>query len=395
MAYNSTPANVYTTLDYTASTIDRRDVSEMLELWAHKDTPFLNRLSWGAETGARSIEWVHEHLGFGFVYNSAAVGSGGTSLVITAIGSATAAEQAKQIHPGTALFVKGVADSGAISGDIGWFLVSAVDASGTLTGAWNASTKCSVAADTAFYIAGSFAQEGSIPDRDTSRTRTLLSNGMAILRQDVRITGSQMATDMHAVANELQHQTKLRLLEMQRDRQMAVLFSKSITRAAGTIGSFAGIAELMVDNATLDTVDIATSSLTETGFNNLVAYLAENGGTPNVAVGSVSQIRKFTGWSADRVRSRVDDRVGGQYITSYLTDTGLTLDLLSVPHFPANCLFVLNTDDFKPRAKSGRKLMLEKLGKVGDYDEWQLLSEFSLEHHGIADGKNGAFLGLS
>ena len=41
------------------------------------------------------------------------------------------------------------------------------------------------------------------------------------------------------------------------------------------------------------------------------------------------------------------------------------------------------------------KLIIEKLGKIGDLDQWQMLSEFSLEHHGIAWGQHGAFLALA
>jgi hypothetical protein len=47
------------------------------------------------------------------------------------------------------------------------------------------------------------------------------------------------------------------------------------------------------------------------------------------------------------------------------------------------------------RAKTGRKLIIEKLGKAGDYDQWQLISEFSLEHHGVKWGQHGAFLKLA
>ena len=127
----------------------------------------------------------------------------------------------------------------------------------------------------------------------------------------------------------------------------------------------------------------------------MVAACFENGGRPNCVVGSVSQIRKFTSWAVDRIRTTADTRVGGQYITQYLTDTGLTLDLVPMMKFPVDMLFILDDSKFSLRAKTGRKLLIEKLGKAGDYEQWQLLSEFTMEHHGVAWGQHGAFLSLA
>ena len=87
--------------------------------------------------------------------------------------------------------------------------------------------------------------------------------------------------------------------------------------------------------------------------------------------------------------------MGGGERTRYLTDTGKTGDLVPMVKFPVDWLFVLDVDKIKLRALKGRKLLLEKLGKVGDYEEWQLLSEFSMEHHGVAQGQHGAFFALS
>jgi len=391
----SIPAGYYSTQSITSST-NKRDVSQLLEVWAHKETPLLNRISWGEESGGLIIEWLHEHLGWGYVEVSAALASGGTVFQATSgIAGLTMAEQTKQIRVGTLMFGKGVADSGEISGDFGWFVCTTIGSSYSVTGAWIASTKTSLAASAKFYIVGSFANEGSDPDRDTSRKRTLLSNKMTILRKDIRMTGSQMSTDMHAVASELQHQTAMRILELQFERERSVLLSWGQDRAADAEGLFKGMLQLLREQNANDWVDISTTSLSESGFNDLVASIAEHGGRPDVVVGPYTQVRKFTGWGADRIRSRPDDRVGGQYVTSYLTDTGITLDLVPLPHFPSSLLFVLDTNKIKLRAKKGRKLVLEKLGKTGDYDQWQLLSEYSLEHHGVAQGHHGGFLVLA
>lgn len=392
----STPSGSYNTLGITSGS-DRRDVSEMLEMWAHKETPFLNRISWGPDSGGLSIEWLTEHTGFGYIETSAAVATGGTAIVIASgVGGLSRAEQVKQINVGTVLMAKGVADSGSESADHAWLIVTTIGTSYSLTVAFMASTTASIAASTKLYIVGAFANEGSTPDRDVSRARTLLSNNFGILRKDIKITGSQMATDMHAVANELQHQTKNRLLAMQFERERALFFSRYQARSTTVAGVMKGILELFIDNiASTDFVDSTTTALSETTFNTMVANLKEAQAMPNVVVGGFTQIRKFTSWATDRIRTTADTRVGGQYITQYLTDTGVTLDLLPLSKFPSHLLFILNTDDIKLRAKTGRKLIIEKLGKVGDYEEWQLLSEYTMEHHGFSWGQHGAFMALT
>ncbi len=59
----------------SGGTTHKRDVSQMLDLWAHTDTPFMNRISWGPDSGGLSIEWLSEHLGWGYIENVSTMGS--------------------------------------------------------------------------------------------------------------------------------------------------------------------------------------------------------------------------------------------------------------------------------------------------------------------------------
>ncbi|MHC4748389.1 MAG: SU10 major capsid protein [Planctomycetota bacterium] len=397
-AYNTDTSSAY---GFTANT-NVRDVSSMLELWAHDQTPLLNRISWGEPSGGLVIEWLHEHLGFGYVTPSAAIACNGTALVCaTGTSPISAAEQGKQLHRGTILVAQGAADSGASeSGDIGWLIVTTVTGDiGSATVAWVSSCTGSVAAATKLYIVGSFVNEGSTPERDVTRKRTLLSNKMTILRRDIRITGSMAQTDMHAVANELNHQTRLRLLEMQFERERSVLLSRGAARTADataeTIGLMNGMLELMRQNRSSAFVDTSTTTLAEDTFNDVYAECVDSGGNPDVVVGAIKHIRKFTAWDKDRVRTRVDQRLGGKYIADYLTDTGEVVTLVGLKKFSPSWLFVIDTSKVKLRAKKGRKLLLSKLGLAGDYMEYQLISEYSMEHHGITDGHHAAFLALT
>ena len=144
----SIPLGYYATTTPTSGTA-KPDVSDMLELWAHKETPFLNRLSWGADSSsADTVDWLTEHLGWRYFETSGAIATNATSLIIASLGTGylTRAQQSKQIRPGTLCWAQGVANSGSASGDNAWFYVTTVGTAGTLDIAMLADQASSIAA---------------------------------------------------------------------------------------------------------------------------------------------------------------------------------------------------------------------------------------------------------
>lgn len=389
VSYHAMSSGYYSTQSITAST-NVRDVSEMLDLWAHEDTPFLNRLSWGADSGGLLVEWLTEHLGWGYYESTAAVGSGSAAIdaMFDPVTSANLSATGKHLlQEGCLLYAytPGNAEHAMI-------VVNCIGGSDSVLFDWLLTS--SVAACTKWYVIGNFANEGSDPRTDNSRTRDILSNKFAILRKDINITGSQAATDMYAVPNELRHQMRLRLIEMQREREMSVLYSSAQARSTTAGSLFNGIFGFM-RGETGSHHDSTTTSFTETAFNNMVASCWENRGNPKVFVASPTITRKFTAWDRSRVRTEPDNYVGGYYVARYLTDIGIEVELLPLRKVPLNLAFLLDTSKINLRAKKGRKAIVEKLGKTGDYEQWQMLSEFSLEFRGYNLGQHGMFSALT
>ncbi len=91
------------TTDIVSGT-EKKDVSDMLDLLALAETPFVNRIGWGAETGGVKIEWISEDLGPGYVVAGSVKASAGTSLQIATVEGLTTAEAARQIQTGTVLY---------------------------------------------------------------------------------------------------------------------------------------------------------------------------------------------------------------------------------------------------------------------------------------------------
>ena len=385
-------ATYHDTLADIGSGTDRRDVSELLDLWAHKETPLLNKLSWGAETTGKTIEWISEHLGYGYLVTLSEAGTATADIVIASSGMGTAALALEQITTGTLLYAYDSTTSA-------YAIIAVSDISGSsidydVIVSSHASTDIAIAAGEKLYIIGDAVNEGSGPRADTSRTRSTLSNNMSILRKDIQITGSMAATGFHAVENELKHQIQMRLKEMQRDREMHILLAATVAQSSTAAGVMNGVLGFL-KGQTGDHIKTTQAALTENAVNDMVAELYENNSTPNVLVVPVIQGRKFTAWDRDKIRTAPDARLAGHFVTKYLTDVGIEIEILMMRQFPANLGFVLDTTKINPRAKSGRKLFIEKLGIDGDRTRYQIISEFSLEMRGYDKGQHGMWQKLT
>jgi hypothetical protein len=389
---NAIVSGAHNTIDLTALTM-KRDVSDMLDLWAHKWTPILNRVSWGSDSGGLAIEWITEHLGYHYIESSGALASAGGEIVIVSGGTGINASDSlsKQLQAGSLLYAYGAA-SAVTSADnflvvltVGSTSARTVSVSHLLTGGGE------IASGTKYYILGHYVNEGSDPFPDTTRPRGVLTNNFSILRKDVKITGSMAATDMYAVENEPRHQIAMRLLEMQLDRERSMLMSKTEARSSTVAGMMKGCYDFLDDYESSSYVDATTTTLTEAAFNDLVSEIWDQGGSPDIFFGHKDQIRKFTQWDQSRVRTSPDAKLSGHHVTRYLTDIGEEIELIPMRKWPPNIAMVLSLDKIKLRAKKGRKLILEKLARVGDYDRWQILSEYSLEMKGYDKGYHGMF----
>ncbi len=373
-----------------------RDVSDMLDLLALAETPFINRVGWGPESGGLLIEWIAEDLGPKFVQNISAIASDFLSIVLNSSDNSISPSDAiQQLGQGTVLYhfasVGGVHTLNVINSTPATVSITMSTIAATSFGA-----QTSAPANDKFYILGRVANAGSRPGQGEPRQRKIASNNFVILRQDVQITGSMQATDMYVTGREDKHQILMRLKEMQRDRESNVLYSGKSSRTSAEAATIGGVLYWLLNNATGANVDTSTTALTRTAFENVIDPVWNNGDASQLtAYGDSKQIGKIVDWDLNRIRSRINDRRGGGHITSYLSRMGVEIDLIPMKKVPTNILFLLDDNKIRLRAKKGRKAIMEKLGKAGDMDDWQILSEFSLEMKGYLHGRHGGFLNLT
>lgn len=403
--HGSSSALFYDTIQIVSNT-NKRDVSDVLDLWVHRRTPFLNYLKWGKESGGTQIEWIAEHQGRGYLISGTEMtGSAVAAIDVTSSDAGNTSAAVNQVTTGAIL----VGYSTDLASHVIFFVHSATATSSASGVVAISSNLCgTVDSGTKLYVLGNFVNEGSEPMDDTTQQREVITNNFAILREDFSITGSMAATDMHAVANETRHQLRMKLLRMQFYRERSIIFSDAnqsgvTARSATDATLFDGVHSFIRQYNTAGTAsttgvtyDRTTRSLTESLFNDMCANLWDAGCMPNVVVGGQKQIRNFTDWDSARVRTAPSAKMAGHHVTKYLTDVGFELDLVPMPDFPYNALYILDTNQIRPRAKKGRKLFTEKLGKVGDFTQWQMLSEYSVECRGATQGTmGGAFAALT
>ena len=393
-----TPASgVETTWDYTAST-DVRDVSEVLDSVYLADTPLMNRLKFGANAKNVKIEWVSDNIGYGYVIlsNGGTVASNASAVIIGTSGLGAVSLALRQINTGTILKTNNTTAT-AVPQTRGYMLVRNPHAGtgvGSMEVDWMSGTAPSEALSdaTTLFILGNAVAEASVPRLDKTRPRSLHSNYTQIFRQDIRMSGTRTSVEMHAVPNELKHQIMLRAKEHKRQLERTYILghkdagSSTSTDDTRTMGGILGFMSGQSGSHVSTDTTLAESSL-----NGVLAAMFDKGATPNVILTGPKQARAFATFDRARVRVEQDSHVAGFYTNHFMSDLGWDLEILVSRWVPTNFLFVLDTAKVVPRALQGRKYILEKLAKVGDYQNWQLIAELTLEMRGYTEAQHGMY----
>ena len=370
----------------------RRDVSEALDLLALAETPFINRVGWGPESGGTSIEWISEDLGPGMLMggNTDSTLAGNASVLMLSIDGLGACHSTLQVKQGSVLYTFASYSASHVFGIITSMPTLGAGLGISITLSLISGGATSLSTQQKWYVLGAYANEGSIPNKPGPRQREICSNSFTILRQDVQITGTMKSTDMYAVGREDRHQILMRLKELQRDRERAALYSILHAKSSVAAGLMKGVYGFLSAQVG-DNINTSTLTLTESAVNTVVTKIWESGGRNLTFFGHINQCAKFTRWDKNRIRTSVNEGKGGGYITSYLTESGIVIDLVPMGRVPTNFAFVLDTSKIKLRAKRGRKAIMEKLGKMGDFDDWQIISEFTMEMKGYNHHQHGMF----
>lgn len=231
-------------------------------------------------------------------------------------------------------------------------------------------------------------QEGDENVVDRSRARTRVHNVCQIFKREVKISKTQQAIDMAGVANEYTHQVGRRMLELKRELAMSIWAGVKITNSGAggsdsVIRSMNGVRNFVRAQSTQ--VDSTSNAFNEPLINALYKKIYDKGGEASIAVGTAEQMTKFSSLHQEKVRLSPSDRARGVFVTKYLTEYGVELDLLIDRWCLKGDLMLLDPNRVKLAELQGRAFQATPLSPAGDADKGMIVGEYTLEVHNAGE----------
>jgi hypothetical protein len=366
---------------YSNITLVGEDVSDLVQLFAPIETPFLDRLGTASRPGTNTQhQWTQQTLGPTTLINSTAIASAtaNTGIQLNQNGARLTVGMTLQItgtDPVTDEMVRVVSVVGASS------VLVARNISGTGVD--------SLAAGGSLYIVGAAAEEGSETTGDISVPRTRVTNFMQIIKRPILISGTDRAVDYNpSNGDEFDWQTQLRTIEAMRDLE------KSVFRGIATNSIGANDVPRMM-NGLIPTITSINSTVTAASFTaDPGGYLgnvwqrAWNNGARDIdlIVAGDQFKRDISGANLSILRAQMGERSRRQVIDIIETDFG-QVGVMLTPWLPSSWAIGVATSRLRVVPLQGRSFQREELAKTGDSWKGHVVGEYTLETH----NQNGMF----
>lgn len=255
-------------------------------------------------------------------------------------------------------------------------------------------------------ILGNAALEGA--DRPATRftTRQRKSNWTQIFTASVEVSGTQLAVDKLAVADELDHQKMMRLRELVRDLENCLI--NGVPPAAVLEGSatvrrtMAGIIHRIQTNRFTPGEDeipqgggAGNDELTEAVLNAALRRIwSESGVRPDTIVVNGAQKRRINQFITASRRYTGGETRYRDHVATYESDFGVCRIILS-RWMPENSLLMLDRSRLQALPLAGRAFHYKPLASDGDKEVGQVIGEYTVElrnenAHGLIEGLSAA-----
>lgn len=364
------------TASFDQSGVYKLDLSEVLAAILMDDTDFVSMMGISAEVASQTKhQWVEDALNA-----TTAVQSGGTSNQM-ALGTTTGTVlRLSASHLTRAKITAGTLLKDALSGKTEVVQVTAVSSTSAtvVRGAGGTSAQTHVASATWEIIANPRPQ-GMAGPADESTTRTLVYNYTQIFSKGVKLTGTAIAIDHAGVSAEDDYQIDLRLRELKRELDRTVIMGVRLGDVSSTVYSnMGGLIEFVGFIGAGNNIGTA-ETLTPSVLNTMVKACWDDGLFPDtVLVGGV-QKQKISSFDQEFRRSTLDTRRAGYTVEEFVSDLGVNLRVVVDRWVPNDVAVVFDSAKVKIMPLKGRAFALEKLGKTGDSEDWQIVGEYTME----------------
>lgn len=366
---------------FDQSAVYKLDLSEVLSAILLDDTDFISTIGIGADAATQTKHsWVEDALN-----GTTALQSGGTSAQM-ALGTTTgtvirfSASQIGRITAGTIL-------KDRLSGKTEVVQVTGVSGtSATVVRGYGATSAQTHAAAATWDIIANPRPQGMAGPSDKSTTRALKFNFTQIFSQGVKITGTAQAIDHAGVSSEDAYQIDMRLRELKRELdRSAIMGVRAPNDVDGTTyGTMGGIIDF-VGFIAAGNVNGTAETLTPSVVNTMAKQVYDDGGMPDILLVGGLQKQKVSSFDQEFRRSTLDSRRSGYTVEEFVTDLGWNLRVVVDRWVPNDVAMVLDSSRIKVIPLRSRAFFLEKLGKTGDSNDWQIVGEYTMEVRNAAE----------
>lgn len=357
------------------SAVYKLDLSEVLASILLDDTDALSMLGVSNQVATQTKHaWVEDALNATTVKQSGGTGTqqalgntSGTNLEISA-------SQVGRITAGTLL-------KNQISGKTEVIQVTGVSGiSATVVRGYGATSAQTHAANAVWEIIANARPQGMAGPKDESVARTMPYNYTQIFSKGVKITGTAEAIDHAGVSSEDAYQIDLRLRELKRELDRTLIMGVRAPNdvASTTYGTMGGLIDFIGFISGANNV-LTAETLTPSVLNGMIKKCWDAGLIPNkVLVGGV-QKQKISTFDQEFRRSTLDSRRAGYTVEYFVSDLGIELQVIVDRWVPNDVAIVFDSERVHVMPLSGRAFFLEKLAKVGDSNDWQIVGEYTAE----------------
>lgn len=233
------------------------------------------------------------------------------------------------------------------------------------------------------------------------------NNRTQIFQDTVSVSGTAEAVKKYGRKSELDRQRTKKMIECKKDQEAALISSPVAVQAVGaTAGRLRGLYGWIATNDSLGAGGVSPDPINnvaptagtlrpfaEVDFNNIIQAVYEMGGDASVAIVSPSHKRRMSNaFTANGVQrtNEVGDATGkgtGVRLQASFTLYGHDFGVIKVvPNRVMtgagagliNTAYIIDYDKMKWGVLRGRGWQSSKMGKTGDSEEWQVLTECTL-----------------
>ena len=358
------------TASYDQSGVYKLDLSEVIASILLEDTGFLSYLGISSEVATQTKhEWVEDALNPTTISqtagNSYLSGAADTVVVFSA--------NISRITAGTIL-------KDQLSGKTEVMQVTGVSGiSATVTRGFGGTTGQVHASEATYDIIANTRPQGMSGPKDESMTRSKPYNQTQIFSKGVKLTGTATSIDHAGISREDDYQIDKRLRELKRELDRSVIMGVRNGQPSDTeYGAMGGIIE-WVGFIGAENVSGTAETLTPSVLNTMAKQVWDDGGMPDFVLVGGTQKQKISIFDEEYRRSTLDTRKAGYTIEEFVTDLGMNLRVIVDRWVPTDVVIVGDSSKIKVMPLNGRAFFLEKLGKTGDSNDWQIVGEYTME----------------